>query len=55
MLSLQISPTFIPYSFLEQKSLWAVRVHPALLVYKEQKTLFKEPLKGDDNAKQSLP
>lgn len=55
VLSLRISPTFVPYGFLEQKTIWAVCARTALLVYKEQKTLFKEPLKGDDNAKQFLP
>lgn len=56
LLSLGILPTFVPCCFLKQKAVWAARAYTALLVYKEEKKeLFKDPLKGDQDAKQFLP
>lgn len=55
MLSLGISPTFVPFVSLKQKAIWAACAYAALLADKEKKTMFKDPLKGDRGAKQFLP
>jgi len=54
-LSIGILPTFVPCGFLKQGAIWAACEYTALLVYKEKKTLFKDPLKGDQDAKLFLP